>query len=192
MAGEKGNPGPLKSVVETKMLTRSKSYTLHTDLLENHWTGSIRRYIWIRNLHDFLPTGGKKPRAQRKASSKKATSAVKSILAAADEIPRTKRANLEPVASLSRAHQCSMLSVSTPQDQGNFQSALYGVMANTVNFSTPGLPPLLHFSPESAKGSSYSTRLPSSVQQSYDPSSVHSTASDSSVGQPLVVMFLNK
>ena len=84
-----------------------------------------------------------------------------------------------------------MLSVSTPQDQGNFQSALYGVMANTVNFSTHVPPPLLHFSPESAKGSSYSTRLPSSVRQSYDPSSVHSTASDSSVGQPFVVMFLN-
>ena len=139
-----------------------------------------------------LPTGGKKPSARRKASSKKATSTVKSILAAADEIPRMKRAaNKESVASPSRAHHCSMLSVSTPQDQGNFQSALYGVMANTVNFSTPGPPPLLHFSPESAKGSSYSTRLPSSVRQSYDPSSVHSTASDSSVGQPFGVMFLS-
>ena len=51
--------------------------------------------------------------------------------------------------------------------------------------------PLLHFSPESAKGPSYSTRLPPFVQQSYDPSSVHSTASDSSVGQPFVVMVLN-
>ena len=138
-----------------------------------------------------LPTGGKKPNVRRKASSKKATSAVKSILAAADEIPRTKRANKEPIASPSRAHQCSMLSVSTPQDQGNFQSALYGVMANTVNFSTPGPPPLLHFSPESAKGSSSSTGLPPSVRQSHDPSSVHLTTSASSVGQPFVVMFLN-
>ena len=84
---------------------------------------------------------------------KKATSAVKSILAAADDIPRT---NKDPVASPSTGDQCSFLSVSTAQDQGNFQSALYGVMENTVNFSTPGPPPLLHFSPESVKGSSYS------------------------------------
>ena len=73
------------------------------------------------------------------------------------------------------------------------KSALYGVMANTVNFSTPGPPPLLHFSLESAKGSSSSTGLPPSVRQSHDPSSVHLTTSahDSSVGQPFVVMFLN-
>jgi len=110
-----------------------------------------------------LPTGGKKPSSRRKASSKKATSAVKSILAAADDISQTKRANKDPVASPSTGDQCSFLSVSTAQDQGNFQSALYGVMANTVNFSTPAPPPLLHFSPESAKGSSYSTQLQSPV-----------------------------
>lgn len=108
-----------------------------------------------------LPTGGKKPSSQRRASSKKATSALKSILAAADDIRRMKWANKDPVASPSTGDQSSFLSVSTAQDQGNFQSAVYGVMANTVNFSTPvplpppPLPPppppppsLLHLSPE--------------------------------------------
>ncbi len=103
-----------------------------------------------------LPTGGKKPSSRRKASSRNATSAVKSILAAADDISRTKRA---PVA----------LSVSNPQDQGNFQSAVYGVQANTINFSTPPL--LLHSSPGS------------STQPMTQLSNVHCTASDSSVGQ---------
>jgi len=64
-------------------------------------------------------------------------------------------------------------------------------MANTVNFWTPAPPPLLHFSPESAKGSSYSTQLQSPVWQSHGQSSVHPTAPDSSVGQPFCVMFLN-
>ena len=133
----------------------------------------------------------KKPSSRRKASSKKATSAVKSILAAADDISRTKRANKDPVASPLTGDQCSLLSVSTAQDQGNFQSAVYGVMANTVNFSTPAPPPLLHFSPELAKGSSYSTRHQSPVWQSHSPFSVHPTAPDSSVWQPFCVMFLN-
>ena len=44
------------------------------------------------------------------------------------------------MASPSTGDQCSFLSVSTAQDQGNFQSALYGVMENTVNFSTPAPP----------------------------------------------------
>ena len=134
-----------------------------------------------------LPTGGKKPSSRRKASSKKSSSAIRSILAAADETSRTKRANKHPVSSF-KADQCSMLSVSTHQDRGNIQSALYGVMANTVNFSTPPPPPLLHFSPVSAKNS---IQPQSFVQQSHSPSSIQSTASDSSSGQPFYVMFLN-
>lgn len=138
-----------------------------------------------------LPTGGKKPSSLRKASSKKATSAVKSILAAADDIRWTKRANKDPVASPSTDGSSS---VSIAQDQSHYQSALYGVMANTVNFSTPvppPPPPLLHFSPELVKDSFYATQPQSPVWQSYGASSIHPTAPDSSVGQPFGVIFLN-
>ena len=66
------------------------------------------------------------------------------MLTAADEITRTKRAakTADPVPSL--LGSSSFLSVSSP---------VYGVMANTFNFSTPAPPPLIHFPPESTKDS---------------------------------------
>ena len=159
------------------------SHSLLAASLNGDVDGFVAHYVKTKDPINYaalgqhgLPTGGKKPSSRRKASSKKQHLLLKSILAAADDIPRTKWANKDPVASpstgdkcsfLSGANkdsvaspstgdQCSFFSISTAQDQGNFQSAHYGVMANTVNFSTPGPPPLLHFSPELVKGSSYS------------------------------------
>ena len=174
------------------------SHTLLAASLNGEVDGFVTHYLKTKDPINYaalgqhgLPVGGKKPSSRRKASTKKATSAVKSILAASDEISRTKRASKELITSPCSAEKCSVLSVSTPQDSNNFQSALYGVMANTVNFSTPTPPPLLHFSPKSTEDSSYSTLPQTSVGQSFKYSSVYSASSDSSVGQPFCVMFLN-
>ena len=71
-------------------------------------------------------------------------------------------AEFEALKSVWDERECALSNCSQPQFhswfrahsleldyEGNFQCALYGVMANTVNFSTPGPPPLPHFSPES-------------------------------------------
>ena len=111
---------------------------------------------------------------------------MKSLLRDSDDIPRTKWAPKDPVAFSSTGEQSSILSVSTAQDQGNFQSALYSVMANTVNFSTPAPPPLIHFSPE---GSSHYAPSQSSVQQLPSSSRVQGMSADSPVGQPFHDVF---
>lgn len=163
------------------------SHSLLAASLNGDIDGFITQYVKTKDPINYaalgqhgLPTGGKKPNSRRKASSKKATSAVKRILAAADEISRTKRApyNLESVSSPPQSPAVSF--------SDSFQSAVYGVMANTVTFSNP--PPLLHFSPEVAKGSSIAQ--PQSFVQAQTTATIQSSPSDSSVGQPFCVMFL--
>ena len=163
------------------------SHSLLAACLNGDVDGFVAHYVKTKDPINYaalgqhgLPSGGKKPSSRRKASSKKATSSVKKILLAADDIPRTKRANKDQDLVVSASgDQSSFLSVSTAQDQGNFQSAVYGVMSNTVmNFSTPAPPPLLHFSPESVKGSSYSSQPQS---QLHCPSTIQLTGTSDSL-----------
>ena len=146
------------------------SHSLLVATLNGDVDGFVARYVKTKDPINYaalgqhgLPKGGKKASSRRKASSKKSTSAIKRMLTAADEITRTKRAakTADPVPSL--LGSSSFLSVSSP---------VYGVMANTVNFSAPPPPPLIHFPAKD-----------STVQ--------HSIPSDSPVGQPFRLMFLN-
>ena len=70
------------------------SHSLLTASLNGDVDGFVAHYVKTKDPINYaalgqhgLPTGGKKPSSRRKASSKKATSAVKSILAAAYDIP---------------------------------------------------------------------------------------------------------
>lgn len=123
-----------------------------------------------------LPAGGKKP-SKRKASSKKTTSAIKKILAHADDIQRSKRAKTAKTTTVTpMRHQHSSIQPAS-QHQASLTSVTEGISAtvyntgNTLNYIAPPSqpPPLLHVSPGSSQ----------------------SPSSDFSVGQPFRLMFLN-
>ena len=119
-----------------------------------------------------LPVGGKKPKSKRKASSKKTTSAIKKILASADQIECTKRAKTQSQRITKTTPPTSQYPFCTAESPFTPPSTIYGVHApfskignvsGTVHLIPRPPPPLVHQSP----------------------------GSSSSVGQPFCVMFLN-
>ena len=159
-----------------------------------------------------LPLSGKKP-SKRKASSKKTTSAVKDILAQADDLQRSKRAR----ASSDPYHETELVS-SHPSDHllSSSENPTYGVSAavyppkraRTLNESVSSLPsdhqdshsPVYGVSAPNTNITSISntanflsplSQPPLLLHLSPQSSSQISPGPSSSVGQPFCLMFHN-
>ena len=97
------------------------------DNFVSHYAKSKAPVNYAKLGQHGLPLGGKKP-SKRKASSKKTTSAVKDILALADDLQRSKRARAS-----SSPHHVTESASSHPSDHQLSQYPTYGVGAAQVH-----------------------------------------------------------
>ena len=102
------------------------------DNFVSHYAKSKAPVNYVKLGQHGLPLGGKKP-SKHKVSSKKMTSAVKDILALADDLQRSKRAR-----ALSGPHHVTESASSHPSDHQLSQYPTYGL--GLLKYTLPSVP----------------------------------------------------